>query len=132
MDRSEKKVIHTAKAPSAIGTYSQAIQKHNLLFISGQIPLDPKTGLLHTGDFSEQTRLAFSHVITLVETAGGCANDIVKINISLTDLNQFNLVNAIMAQFFTEPYPARAAVQVVALPKGAPIEIEAIALLSMV
>lgn len=119
-------VISTPKAPQAIGPYSQAIKVGNTVWISGQIPLVPGTMELVTGDIAAQARQVFSNLAAIAEAAGGSLNSAVKINISLTDLGDFATVNDVMASVFSEPYPARACVQVAALPKGADIEVEAI------
>jgi len=120
-----KEKIETSNAPKAIGTYSQAIKSGNLIFLSGQIPLDPKTMKLVEGD-ENQIRQAFKNVIELCKASGATSSEIVKVNISLSDLSVFSKVNEIMKEFFDEPYPARAALQVAKLPLDALIEIEAI------
>ena len=119
-------VINTAHAPSAIGPYSQAIKVGNTVWISGQIPLDPNTMEVVSGGIVEETRQVFANLIAIAEAAGGTLDNAVKINISLTDLNNFVAVNEVMADVFSEPYPARACVQVAALPKGVQVEIEAV------
>jgi reactive intermediate/imine deaminase len=119
-------VINTALAPSAIGPYSQAIKVGNTVWISGQIPLDPNTMEVVSGGIVEETRQVFANLIAIAEAAGGTLDNAVKINISLTDLNNFAAVNEVMADVFSEPYPARACVQVAALPKGVQVEIEAV------
>ncbi len=121
-----KKVISTDKAPGAIGTYSQSVQSGSLLFISGQIPLDPETMEVIDSSFENAAHRVFRNLAAIAEAAGGTLDDAVKLNISMTDLSNFATVNEVMAQYFNEPYPARAAVGVAALPKGVPIEIEAI------
>ena len=121
-----KTTIQTNEAPQAIGTYSQAVRVGNLVFISGQIPLDPQTGEVATGDFDAHTRRVFDNLAAICQAAGGNINDIVKLNVYLTDLSLFARFNEIMAEFFTQPYPARAAVGVAALPKGVAVEAEAI------
>lgn len=118
--------IQTDKAPSAIGPYSQAIQHGNLIFLSGQIPLDPATMELVEGDFAARTRRVFDNLKAVVEAAGGTMAQVLKLNLYLTDLANFATVNSVMADYFDEPYPARAAVGVAALPKGADIEAEAV------
>ena len=123
-----KTIIHTENAPEAIGTYSQAIKSGNTVYISGQIPLDPATMKLVTG-FENQANQAFKNLKSVVDASGGYLSDIVKINIYLTDLSNFSKVNEIMANYFTKPFPARAAVEVSALPKQAEIEMDAIAIL---
>jgi reactive intermediate/imine deaminase len=121
-----KKTISTTEAPSAIGTYSQAVQAGSLLFISGQIPLDPSTMAVIDASFEAATHQVFKNLSAIAKAAGGTLDDAVKINISLTDLGNYAAVNTIMAEYFSEPYPARAAVAVAALPKDVPIEVEAI------
>ncbi len=116
-----KEIISTTKAPEAIGTYSQAIKKNNLVFLSGQIGLDPNTMELVDG-IENQINQVFKNLLSVIEAAGGKKSDIVKLNIYLTDLNHFVMVNKIMEQYFDLPYPARAAVGVAQLPKGALIE----------
>lgn len=119
-------VISTAAAPAAIGPYSQAVKVGNTLWISGQIPLDPKTMEVVVGGIEAETRQVFANLSAIAEATGGSLDNSVKINISLTDLANFQAVNAVMAEVFKEPYPARACVQVAALPKGVQVEIEAI------
>jgi reactive intermediate/imine deaminase len=123
---SNRAVITTPDAPQAIGPYSQAIKVGNTVWLSGQIPLIPATMELVSGDISAQARQVFSNLAAVAEAAGGSLNHAVKINISLTNLDHFAAVNEVMASFLQEPYPARACVQVSALPKGADIEVEAI------
>ncbi len=120
-----KKIITTENAPAAIGTYSQAVRAGDLVFLSGQIPLDPKTMELKEG-FAEQTHQVFKNIKAVVEAAGGTMEQIVKVNIFVIDLANFATLNEIMGEYFIQPYPARAAVQVAGLPKGAEVEIEAI------
>jgi reactive intermediate/imine deaminase len=119
-------VISTAAAPSAIGPYSQAVKVGNTVWISGQIPLDPTTMEIVSGGIEAETRQVFANLQAIADAAGGSLDSSVKINISLTDLSNFQIVNAVMAEVFNEPYPARACVQVAALPKGVQVEIEAI------
>jgi reactive intermediate/imine deaminase len=119
-------VISTAAAPSAIGPYSQAVKVGNTVWISGQIPLDPTTMEIVGGGIEAETRQVFANLQAIADAAGGSLDSSVKINISLTDLSNFLVVNAVMAEVFNEPYPARACVQVAALPKGVQVEIEAI------
>lgn len=119
-------VISTAAAPSAIGPYSQAVKVGNTVWISGQIPLDPTTMEIVDGCIEAETSKVFANLQAIADAAGGSLDSSVKINISLTDLNNFQVVNAVMADVFNEPYPARACVQVAALPKGVQVEIEAI------
>ena len=123
---SKRKAIHTDSAPAAIGTYSQAIRVGDLLFISGQLPLLPNTMELDGQDIETQTRRVYSNLAAIAEAAGADLNGAVKINISMIDLAGFAVVNTVMADYFSQPYPARACVQVAALPKNALIEIEAI------
>lgn len=122
----QRTIISTDKAPAAIGPYSQAVKVGNTVYLSGQIPLDPISMQLIDGDVSAQTKQAFNNLAAVAEAAGGDLNDAVKVNISLTDLGDFTKVNEVMKQFFREPYPARACVQVAALPRGAAVEIELI------
>ncbi|USZ14271.1 RidA family protein [Moraxella sp. FZLJ2107] len=120
-----KQVIHTDDAPAAVGTYSQAIKVGNTVYISGQLGLDPKTMELKEG-FEAQARQAFDNLAAIAKAAGGSLNDTVKFNVSLTDLADFALLNTVFEEQLSAPYPARAAVQVAALPKGGVVEIEAI------
>lgn len=120
-----KNTIHTDGAPSAIGTYSQAVKSGNLLFMSGQIPLDPATMEVVEGDFAARAHRVFQNLQAVAEAAGGNLDQAVKLTIFLTDLGNFATVNEVMAQYFNEPYPARAAVGVASLPKGVDIEAEA-------
>ncbi len=121
-----KTAIHTDDAPAAIGSYSQAIRTENLVFLSGQIPLDPSTMEIVDGDFEARARQVFDNLKVVAEAAGGSLNQIVKLTVYLTDLDNFAAVNAVMVEYFEEPYPARAALGVAALPKGADVEAEAI------
>lgn len=121
-----RQIIQTDQAPQAIGTYSQAVKVGNTVYLSGQIPLDPKTMELVPGDMSTRIRRVFDNLSAVAQAAGGTLNDVVKLNIYLTDLTHFALVNEIMAQYFAQPYPARAAVGVASLPKGAAVEMDAI------
>lgn len=121
-----KTAIHTDEAPGAIGSYSQAIQSDNLVFLSGQIPLDPATMEIVDGDFEVRARRVFENLKAVAEAAGGSLDHIVKLTVYLTDLDNFATVNTVMADFFDEPYPARAALGVKSLPKGADVEAEAI------
>lgn len=123
---SNRALISSPAAPAAIGPYSQAIKVGNTVWVSGQIPLDPDTMELVTGDITHQARRVFTNLSAVAEAAGGSLNDAVKINISLTNLADFDAVNEVMASFFEEPYPARACVQVAALPKAVDIEVEMI------
>ena len=124
-----KKIIQTDRAPAAIGTYSQAVRAGDTVYLSGQIPLDPKTMELVGGTIDTQIRRVFDNLDAVVTAAGGSLKDIVKLNVYLTDLGNFAKVNEIMAAHFTKPYPARAAVGVAALPKGAQVEIDAVMVL---
>ena len=121
-----KTIIHTKSAPSAIGTYSQAVRHGNLVFLSGQIPLDPATMELLEGSFEDRARQVFENLKAVVEAAGGSMNQVLKVNVFLTDLANFATVNTVMADYFDQPYPARAAVGVASLPKGTDIEAEAV------
>ncbi|HWQ94828.1 MAG TPA: RidA family protein [Gammaproteobacteria bacterium] len=121
-----KTIISTDKAPKAIGTYSQAIKVGTTVYFSGQIPLKPDTMELVTGDMRAQIRQVFDNLQAVAEAAGGTLADIVKLNVYLTDLAHFPLVNEVMATYISDPYPARAAVGVAALPKGAQVEMDAI------
>ena len=121
-----KKVIHTNDAPAAIGTYSQAIETNGLVFLSGQIPLDPATMELVEGDFETRARRVFDNLRAVTEAAGRDLNHIVKLTIYLTDLGNFAAVNGVMEEYFDEPFPARAALGVASLPKGTDIEAEAV------
>ena len=120
-----KKKIETQKAPSAIGPYSQAIEMGNMIYLSGQIPLDPKKMELVQGE-ENQIRQVFKNITAICEEANCSLNDIVKLNVSLQDLSMFSLVNDVMSELFSEPYPARAALQVARLPLDSLIEVEAI------
>lgn len=122
-----KKQIHTLNAPTAIGPYSQAIQTNNLLFVSGQIPLDPKTGSLIHGDIREQTRQIFKNIGEILKEANTTFENIVKLTVFLTDLTHFPVVNEVFSEFLSEPYPARSTIEVSRIPKDAQIEIEVIA-----
>lgn len=121
-----KVIISTTQAPAAIGTYSQAVKIGTTVYLSGQIPLDPTTMQLVSEDFAEQAHQVFKNLAAVCEAAGGTINDMVKVNIFLTDLSKFATVNETMAQYYDQPYPARAAVQVSALPRGAQIEIDGV------
>ena len=123
---SNRAIISTPDAPEAIGPYSQAVKVGNTVWISGQIPLVPGSMELVTGDISAQATQVFKNLAAVAEAAGGDLNNAVKINISLTDMNDFVAVNEVMSRFLEAPYPARACVQVAGLPKGVAIEVEAI------
>lgn len=122
-----KKVINTAKAPAAIGPYSQAIQVGNLVYTSGQIPIDPATGAFAEGGIREQTRQSLTNVQAILEEVGLTMGSVVKTTVFMADMGDFAEMNAVYAEFFQEPYPARSAVAVKTLPKGALVEIEVIA-----
>ena len=121
-----KKIIATDKAPAAIGPYSQATRVGNLVFFSGQIPLDPATGELVVGDISAQARRAFDNLKAVCEAAGGTMDDITRVGLYLTNLSQFAAVNAVMGEYFAQPYPARSTIEVSALPKGVAFEVDAV------
>ena len=121
-----KTIIKTDKAPSAIGTYSQAVKVTNTVYLSGQIPLIPETMEVIEGDFASQADQVFKNLLAVCNAAGGDINDMVKVNIFMTDLSNFATVNDVMSQYFREPYPARAAIQVSRLPKDVAIEIDGI------
>ncbi|MGI9202241.1 MAG: RidA family protein [Woeseiaceae bacterium] len=121
-----KQAIHSDNAPAAIGTYSQAINANGLVFLSGQIPLDPATMDVVDGDFAARARQVFSNLQAVAEAAGGSLDQVVKLTIYLTDLGNFATVNSVMEDFFEQPYPARAAVGVASLPKGVDVEADAI------
>ena len=122
-----KKIISTTKAPSAIGPHSQAIQVGNLIYTSGQIPINPATGSFVEGGIKEQTRQSLLNVKAILEEAGLTMGNVVKTTVFMADMNDFADMNAVYAEFFTEPYPARSAVAVKTLPKGALVEIEVVA-----
>jgi len=121
-----KTIISTDNAPSAIGTYSQAVKVNNTVYLSGQIPLIPATMAVISEDFTEQTHQVFKNLVAVCEAAGGNINDMVKVNIFMMDLANFAIVNEVMSQYFEQPYPARAAVQVSRLPKDVLIEIDGV------
>jgi reactive intermediate/imine deaminase len=123
---SKKEIISSKRAPQAIGTYSQAVKVGNTVYLSGQIPLIPETMEMIEGGIVEQATQVFQNLSAVADASGGTLNNAVKVNISLTDLSVFAQVNEVMARFFAEPYPARACVQVAALPRGAMIEVEVI------
>lgn len=118
--------IATTLAPAAIGPYSQAVRCGNTVFLSGQIPLDPATGQLVEGDIALQTRRVLDNLQAVCQTAGASLDDVMRIAIYLTDLNDFSVVNGVMAEYFTAPYPARSTIEVAGLPRGAQIEIDAV------
>jgi reactive intermediate/imine deaminase len=121
-----RSIIQTAEAPAAIGTYSQAVRVGNTVYVSGQIPLDPATGALVSGDIDAEIRRVFDNLLAITRAAGGTFADVAKLTVFLTDLTHFPRVNEIMATYFAQPYPARAAVGVAALPRGARVEMECI------
>jgi reactive intermediate/imine deaminase len=122
----QRQTIHTELAPKAIGTYSQAVRAGDTVYISGQIPLDPATGQLISGDIEAEIRRVFDNITAIATAAGGSLAQAVKLTVFLTDLVHFAKVNEIMATYFSEPYPARAAVGVASLPRGARVEVECI------
>jgi len=124
-----KTPINTPEAPAAIGPYSQAVRVGQTVYLSGQIPLDPDSGEVVEGGFEHRVRRVFDNLLAVARAAGGGLDDIVKLNVFLTDLGEFARVNAIMAEYFQEPYPARAAVQVAALPRGVDVEMDAVLVL---
>lgn len=119
-------IITTDKAPKAIGTYSQAVRAGDSVYVSGQVALDPATGELVTGDMEVQIRRVFENLGAIIEAAGASFANVVKLSVYLTDLRHFALVNQVMAQYFREPYPARAAIGVASLPRGAQVEMECV------
>jgi len=121
-----KQAIHTDNAPAAIGTYSQAVETRGLVFLSGQIPLDPATMEVVDGDFEARARRVFENLAAVAAAAGGSLDDIVKVTVFLTDLDNFATVNSVMEDYFQQPFPARAAVGVASLPKGVDVEADAI------
>lgn len=125
----KKTPVLSDSAPKAIGTYSQAIRSGNLVFLSGQIPLDPATMEIVSGDFEARARQVFSNLEAVAKAAGGSLDHVVKLTVYLTDLGNFAAINKVMSEFFSEPYPARAALGVASLPKGADVEAEAILVL---
>ena len=120
-----REIIHTDSAPKAIGTYSQAVKSGNRVYLSGQIPLSPESMTLVEGDFAVQVRQVFNNLQAVAVAAGGSLQDVVKLNVFLTDMSNFTLVNQVMAEYFQEPYPARAAIGVAELPRGAAVEMDA-------
>ncbi len=122
----KRQIIQTADAPKAIGTYSQAVRAGDTVYVSGQIPLDPATGQLVSGDIEAEIRRVFDNLKAIAQAAGGSLADVVKLTVFLTDLTHFPKVNEVMATYFKEPYPARAAIGVAALPRGARVEMECV------
>lgn len=129
LSKGGRTIVATPTAPQALGPYSQAVRVDNVVYISGQIPLVPDTMVLIEGDIKLQAEQVFKNLLAVAEAAGGDLSDCVKLNISVTDLNGFDQVNAVMSQYFSSPYPARACVEVAALPKSALIEVDAILVL---
>jgi reactive intermediate/imine deaminase len=125
-----RQALHTDAAPAAIGPYSQAVRHGNTVWLSGQVPLDPATGQLVTGDIALEARQVFANLRAVCAAAGGSFDDIVRVGIYLTDLGDFAAVNAVMAEAFAEPFPARSTIQVSALPRGARVEVDAILVLN--
>ncbi len=121
-----REIIHTENAPRAIGTYSQAVKVGTTVYLSGQIPLVPETMEMVSDDFAEQAQQVFKNLTAVCEAAGGSLQQMAKVNIFLTDLSKFAIVNEIMSQHFEQPYPARAAIEVAGLPKGSQIEIDGV------
>ena len=121
--------VHTDRAPAAIGPYSQAVRQGDTVYLSGQIPLDPDSGLLVEGDIDAQARRAFDNLRAVCEAAGGSLADVVRRGLYLTDLGQFGAVNAVMADYFEAPYPARSTIGVATLPRGAQFEVDAVMVL---
>src|SRR5688572_20538488 len=119
-------IISTTKAPGAVGTYSQAVKVGSTVYVSGQISLDPATGQLIDGPIEQHIHRVFANLLAIIEAAGGNFSHVVKLNVFLTDLSNFAALNKIMAEYFQEPYPARAAIQVAALPKGAQVEMDCV------
>jgi len=124
-----RQAIHSDHAPAAIGPYSQATRAGDTVFFSGQVPIDPVTGNLVDGDIAAQARRAFDNLKAVCEAAGGSFDDIVRVGLYLTDLGQFAQVNAVMAEYFSQPYPARSTIGVSALPRGAAFEVDAVMVL---
>jgi reactive intermediate/imine deaminase len=125
-----RQALHTDAAPAAIGPYSQAVRHGNTVWLSGQVPLDPATGQLISGDIAVEARQVFANLRAVCAAAGGSFDDVVRVGIYLTDLGDFAAVNAVMAEAFAEPYPARSTIQVSALPRGARVEVDAILVLN--
>ncbi|HEV7490258.1 MAG TPA: RidA family protein, partial [Rhodanobacteraceae bacterium] len=123
MTSKDRSIISTERAPKAIGPYSQGVRTGEALYLSGQIPLDPLTGEIVTGDIATQTRRVFENIKAVLEAAGASFGDVVRVGIYLTDLGNFTAVNDVMKQYFAEPYPARSTIGVSALPRGAAVEI---------
>ncbi|PWK83530.1 RidA family protein [Fulvimonas soli] len=124
-----RQIIATDQAPAAIGPYSQAVRAGGTVYFSGQIPLDPATGALVEGDIAAQTRRVFDNLKAVAEAAGGALDKIVRVGIYVTDLAHFGEVNAVMAEYFAQPYPARSTIEVAGLPRGAQVEVDAVMVL---
>jgi reactive intermediate/imine deaminase len=129
MNSMPRTIVSTDKAPAAIGPYSQAVRAGNTVYFSGQIPLDPASGVLVEGDISTQTRRVFDNLKAVAEAAGGSFEQFVRVGIYVTDLANFAAVNAVMNEYFQAPYPARSTIEVAGLPKGAQVEVDAIMVL---
>lgn len=125
-----KTVISTPRAPAAIGTYSQAVKVDNVVYLSGQIPLDPATGAMVEGDVRIQITRVFDNLAAVAQASGGSLKDVVKLNVFLTDLKDFPVVNEVMAQYIKQPYPARAAIGVASLPRASLVEMDAVMVLT--
>lgn len=125
-----RQAIATSNAPAAIGPYSQAVRAGNTIYLSGQTPIDPLTGLLVEGNIQVQARRAFDNLKAVCEAAGGSFDDIVRVGLYLTNLGEFGVVNAVMAEYFAQPYPARSTIEASALPKGAMFEVDAVMVLA--
>jgi len=130
MNAAMRQPIHSDDAPAAIGPYSQAIRAGNTVYLSGQTPMDPKTGQVVEGDIAVQARRALDNLKAVCEAAGGSFDQVVRIGLYLTDLGDFAAVNAVMAEYFSAPYPARSTIEVAGLPKGADFEVDAIMVLA--
>ena len=124
-----RSIVSTEQAPAAIGPYSQAVRAGNTVYFSGQIPLDPATGALVEGDITAQTRRVFDNLTSVAAAAGGSLAQIARVGIYVTDLTNFAAVNAVMAEYFQQPYPARSTIEVSALPKAAQVEVDAVMVL---
>ena len=124
-----RQIIHTDKAPAAIGPYSQAVRAGNTVYLSGQIPLDPATGLVVEGGIDAQARRAFDNLVAVCEAAGGSLEKIVRLGLYLTDLGEFATVNAVMGEYFNAPYPARSTIEVSGLPRAVLFEVDAVMVL---
>jgi reactive intermediate/imine deaminase len=124
-----RQTIHSDHAPAAIGPYSQAVRVGDAVYLSGQIPLDPSTGVLVEGDIAIQARRAFDNLKAVCEAAGGSFDHVARVGLYLTDLGDFAAVNAVMGEYFSQPYPARSTIEVAGLPKGAAFEVDAVMVL---